>query len=110
MNFSKGDIVLVKYSFGIHPAYVIYDNGDLDVVVCMITSTERHEKEEIEIPQGEGDIKKTSYIRTHKIATITKKSLGALIGSVSEQFAHKVERKMSAWLYANQPPVQPPST
>jgi mRNA-degrading endonuclease toxin of MazEF toxin-antitoxin module len=76
VDFSRGDLVLVKFPFGIHPAYVLYDNGDADVLVCMITSTQRNEKEEIEIPSGEGNIKHTSYIRTHKIASVSKNIVG----------------------------------
>jgi mRNA-degrading endonuclease toxin of MazEF toxin-antitoxin module len=67
--------------------------------VCLITSTRRDDPEEIEIPQGEGNIKHTSYIRTHKIATIPKNLVGsAIIGKVSEQFARKVGLTMAAWL------------
>jgi mRNA-degrading endonuclease toxin of MazEF toxin-antitoxin module len=99
VNFRYGDIVLVNYPFGPHPAYVIYDSGDSDVVVCMITSHKRSEQEEIEIPQGEGNIKHTSYIRTHKIATISKKLVGsAIIGKVSRPFAREVALKLTSWL------------
>ena len=96
--FSRGDIVLVAYSFGVHPAYVIYDNGDKDVIVCMITSTRRNESEEIEIPAGEGNIKHTSYIRTHKIASISKNTVNGLLGKVSVSFATEVEEKLASWL------------
>jgi mRNA-degrading endonuclease toxin of MazEF toxin-antitoxin module len=99
VSFSQGDIVLVKYSFGIHPAYVVYDNGDQDLVVCMITSTRRGEPEEIEIPQGEGNIRHTSYIRTHKIATVPKNIVSAaIVGSVSSDFARGVALKLASWL------------
>ena len=98
MNFARGDVVLVRYSFGIHPAYVLYDNGDKDVVVCMITSTRRNEPEEIEIPAGEGNIKRTSYIRTHKIASISKSAISGLLGKVSASFAAEVEKTMASWL------------
>ncbi|MDR1649871.1 MAG: type II toxin-antitoxin system PemK/MazF family toxin [Synergistaceae bacterium] len=99
LDFSTGDLVLVKFSFGLHPAYVLYDNGDLDVLVCMITSTQRHEKEEIEIPLGEGNIKHTSYIRTHKITSIPKTMAGKrVIGKVSSSFAIEVEEKLFSWL------------
>jgi mRNA-degrading endonuclease toxin of MazEF toxin-antitoxin module len=99
VNFSKGDIVLVKFAFGLHPAYVLYDNGDLDLLVCMITSTQRSESEEVEIPQGECNIKNKSYIRTHKIASISKRNVGAaIIGKVSKSFAAKVARTMESWL------------
>ena len=98
VNFSRGDIVIVRYSFGIHPAYVIYDNGDKDVIVCMITSTQRNELEEVEIPAGEGNIKHTSYIRTHKIASISKKAISGLLGKVSVSFAAQVEKTLASWL------------
>jgi mRNA-degrading endonuclease toxin of MazEF toxin-antitoxin module len=99
VDFSRGDLVLVKFPFGTHPAYVLYDNGDVDVLVCMITSTQRHEKEEIEILSGEGNIKHTSYIRTHKIASVSKNITGkAIIGKVSSDFAINVEEKLSSWL------------
>jgi mRNA-degrading endonuclease toxin of MazEF toxin-antitoxin module len=99
VDFSRGDLVLVKFSFGIHPAYVLYDNGDLDVLVCMVTSTQRDEKEEIEIPSGEGNIKHTSYIRTHKLASISKTLVGmTIIGKVSSSFAIRVEETLSSWL------------
>ena len=98
VNFSRGDIVIVKYSFGIHPAYVIYDNGDRDVIVCMITSTQRNEMEEVEIPTGEGNIRHTSYIRTHKIASISKNAVSGLLGRVSVSFATQVEKTLASWL------------
>jgi mRNA-degrading endonuclease toxin of MazEF toxin-antitoxin module len=99
VDFSRGDLVLVKFPFGIHPAYVLYDNGDLDVLVCMITSTQRDEKEEIEIPLGEGNIKHTSYIRTHKLASISKTLVSmTIIGKVSSSFAVRVEETLSSWL------------
>ena len=99
IDFARGDLVLVKFSFGMHPAYVVYDNGDSDVVVCMITSHQRKEKEEIEILAGEGNIKHTSYIRTHKIAAVSKSVVGkAIIGKVSPSFAGQVEEKLFSWL------------
>ena len=98
VTFSRGDIVLVEYSFGIHPAYVIYDNGDADVIVCMITSTRRNDLEEVEIPMGEGNIKHTSYIRTHKIASISKNAVRGLLGKVSVSFAVQVEKILASWL------------
>jgi mRNA-degrading endonuclease toxin of MazEF toxin-antitoxin module len=99
VDFSRGDLALVKFSFGIHPAYVLYDNGDADVLVCMITSTQRNEKEEIEILSGEGNIRHTSYIRTHKITSVPKNIVSkAIIGKVSLPFALKVEEKLSSWL------------
>ena len=102
VNFSRGDVVLVRYSFGTHPAYVLYDNGDKDVIVCMITSTRRNELEEIEIPVGEGNIKHTSYIRTHKVASISKDAISGLLGKVSISFAAKVEKTLAAWLKLSQ--------
>ena len=99
IDFSRGDLVLVNFSFGLHPAYVLYDNGDMDVVVCIITSTQRWEKEEVEIPRGEGNIKHTSYVRTHKIATVSKNIVGkAIVGKVSEPFALQVENTLFSWL------------
>ena len=102
INFSRGDIVIVKFSFGAHPAYVLYDNGDRDVIVCMITSTRRNEVEEIEIPTGEGNIKHTSYIRTNKIASISKTAISGLLGKVSALFATEVEKKLASWLKLSQ--------
>jgi mRNA-degrading endonuclease toxin of MazEF toxin-antitoxin module len=95
LKYSKGDIVIVNYPFGPHPSYVVYDGGDDDVVVCMITSTRRSGPEEVEIPSGEGNIRHTSYVRPHKISTIPKKIVGAhKIGTVSELFRKSVDLKL----------------
>lgn len=99
VDYAKGEIVLVNFSFGLHPGFVVYDNGDDDVVILVITSRGRGDPEEVEIPQGEGNIARTSYVRTHKIATVSKSVVSnRKIGSVSPEFLEKVRKVIFAWL------------
>jgi mRNA interferase MazF len=73
------DIILIPFpltdlaSQKIRPALQLSDTGDEDIILCAI-STKKHSAYDIKItPDKANGLKKISYIRSNKIATIAKR-------------------------------------
>jgi len=93
---AKGDIVLISFPFTnlsgskLRPAVVLADNH-LDILVCFITSQfSRQEATDVSlIPNLLNGLKKTSLIRTSKIATLDRTLIKGILGRLSQ--TEKVE-------------------
>ena len=87
---SKGDVILISFPFTdlsgnkLRPAVVIAES-DNDVTVCFITTQiQWHEATDIKLsPTANNGLKKSSLIRTSKIATLDKILAKGLLGQLS---------------------------
>ena len=97
----KGDIVLLPFPFtnlrGIkkRPAVVLY-SGNIDVVVTFIT-TQLKWTEETDVmvePDGLNRLKKTSLIRTNKLATLDIELIIGKIGELKTEQIVELDNKL----------------
>lgn len=94
------DIILIPFpltdlvSQKIRPALQLSDPADEDIVLCAI-STKRHSKFDIQVkPTKVNGLKKISYIRSNKIATIEKKLALAKLGELDMTSKKSVQNKL----------------
>ena len=86
-TYLKGDILLVEFPFvtGTHgkrrPALVLLDTGDSDVVVARITTQPPQSSLDVGISDWQAaGLRSPSFVRTAKIATISKSLVSSKIG------------------------------
>lgn len=88
---SKGDVVLIVFPFTdlsgnkLRPAVILIETEE-DITVCFITSqTQRREPSDLILSPNEiNRLKKTSLVRTNKIATLDKSLSKGLIGRLTK--------------------------
>lgn len=95
LNF--GDIVLLKFpftdgrSFKRRPALIINDFSDGDIIVCRITSQIYETHYDVLLENWEKcGLKLPSVIRVHKLATLEKELVEALMGRIDDPTKSKV--------------------
>ena len=102
---AKGDIVLISFPFTdlsgskLRPAVVLADST-LDLTVCFI-STQLSWQETTDIvltPTAANGLRKSSLIRTSKIATLDKVLAKGLLGRLSEQEVSELNTKLKQLL------------
>lgn len=111
VTFSFGDIILATIhglpkgnpmsgiAGKIHTFMVIHDSGDSDLTVCMVTSNMCGDKYEVKVQKGDGKLHHDSYIRTHKIALLSKRlDNPILLGPLKQETADKVRETIISWL------------
>ncbi len=90
MRYSSGDILLIRFPFSDgtreakRPAVVLYDAGDLDILLCRITAQAHFSADDFAVSDWKSSgLLKQSYVRVAKMATLEKgmvdKKLGALL-------------------------------
>ena len=78
----------------IRPALQLSDPQDNDIVLCAI-STKKHSSFDIKIaPTKANGLKKVSYIRIDKIATIEKRLALAKLGDIDAKSKSSVQSKL----------------
>jgi mRNA interferase MazF len=94
------DIILIPFpltdlaSQKIRPALQLSDTQDNDIVLCAI-STKKHSVYDIKItPTVANGLKKISYIRSNKIATIEKRLALAKLGDLDNKSKQAVQIKL----------------
>ncbi len=94
------EIILIPFpltdlaSQKIRPALQLTDTGDEDIVLCAI-STKRHSPFDIKLsPTKVNGLKKVSYVRTNKIATIEKRLALAKLGDLDGVTKKLVQKKL----------------
>ena len=94
------DIILIPFpltdlaSQKIRPALQLSDARDEDVVLCAI-STKKHSSYDIKVtPNKTNGLKKVSYIRSNKIATIEKRLALAKLGDLDGDARKSVQTKL----------------
>lgn len=94
------DIILIPFpltdlaSQKIRPALQLSNTGDEDIILCAI-STKKHSSFDIKItPTKANGLKKVSYIRSNKIATIEKRLALAKLGDLDEKSKSMVHEKL----------------
>ena len=97
-EFRFGDIILIRFPFTDasgakkHPALVLHDTSDNDIIICRITSQVKETKFDIEVTdQQSTGLKLASIIRLHKIVTIEKTLVDKKMGALSETDAKSVK-------------------
>lgn len=97
---NANDIILVPFpltnlsSQKIRPALQLSNLSDSDVIFCAI-STKKHSSFDIPVkPNASNGLKRTSYIRTNKIATIEQKLVLAKLGVLGTLSQQKVRGKL----------------
>ena len=104
MHYDFGDVVLIRFPFSDagrsvqRPALVIYDNRDLDLVLCRITTKPCFSETDFNVSRWkEAGLLKVSYARLAKMATLEKgmvyRKLGLLKSSDADS-AMKILKKM----------------
>ena len=98
------DIILIPFpltdlaSQKIRPALQLSNRADGDVILCAI-STKRHSSYDVKlIPSKTNGLKKVSYIRSNKIATIEKRLALAKLGDLDVKTAKVVQSKLKKLL------------
>ncbi len=93
-KYNFGDIVLLKFPFtdGItfkkRPAIIIKDTKDGDVVVARITSQLINTEFDVFIENWrESGLKLPSVIRLHKLASLEKNIIDAILGKIDNELA-----------------------
>lgn len=96
------DIILIPFpltdlaSQKIRPALQLSDAQDDDIILCTI-STKKHSSFDIKItPTKANGLKKVSYIRTNKIATIEKRLALAKLGNLDVCTKELVQTKLKS--------------
>jgi len=94
------DIILIPFpltdlaSQKIRPALQLSDTLDEDIILCAI-STKKHSAYDIKItPTKANGLKKVSYVRTNKIATIEKRLALAKLGDLDGKSKQSVQAKL----------------
>ncbi len=94
------DIILIPFpltdlaSQKIRPALQLSDPQEDDIVLCAI-STKKHSSFDIKIaPAKANGLKKVSYIRSNKIATIEKRLALAKLGDLDGKTKTSVQEKL----------------
>jgi mRNA interferase MazF len=97
LNF--GDIVLLKFPFTDgknykrRPALIINDFDDGDVIVCRITSQIYKTPFDLYLDNWqEFGLKLPSVIRVHKLATLEKDLVEAILGKIDDQRKIKLNK------------------
>lgn len=98
LNF--GDIVLLKFpftdgkSYKKRPALVISDSEDGDIIVCRVTSQLYKTFYDIFVEDWKSvGLKLPSIIRVHKLATLEKSMVDAIIGRTSNDLKTIIKQK-----------------
>ena len=92
MSYNFGDILLIRFPFtdqsrmSKRPALVLYDDGDLDILLCRVTTRPCFSDADFVLTYWkESGLLKKSYIRPGKMATLQKdmvdKKLGQLLSA-----------------------------
>jgi mRNA-degrading endonuclease toxin of MazEF toxin-antitoxin module len=104
-SYDCGDVVVVLFpttdgsvAAKKRPALVIRKNGREDLLLCMMTTVSRGEPEEVNVQAGEANLKKNTYIRTHKMMTVHESFISGTTGKVSDATWQKVIQTIKAWL------------
>ncbi len=104
-NYNARDVVAVLFPVtnpgGVakkRPALVLRKTGSEDLLLCMMTTIARGEPEEVFVPAGEANLKKDTYIRTHKMMTVHESFISSRIGTISEVTWSTVISAIKKWL------------
>ncbi len=97
----KGDIVLIPFpftnlvGFKKRPAVIIYNDG-IDIIVVFITTKLKwSEKTDVLLePGNENRLKKTSLIRTNKLATLDIELVIGKLGELSSSSLNELNIKL----------------
>jgi mRNA interferase MazF len=100
-----GDVVLLEYPFTdldgvkLRPAIVVLDTEDTDIIVLRATSQHWETEYDFDLMdwQSAGLLKATT-IRTHKIATLKSTLVKRVLGSLSENDATELSKRLSRLL------------
>lgn len=102
MNF--GDIVLLKFPFTDgktikkRPALVLKDFEDGDILVCRITSQLYDTEYDVLIKNWQqAGLKLPSVIRVHKVATLEKNMIEAVMGNIENALVIKTKTIFRHW-------------
>ncbi len=98
-HYSFGDVVLIKFPFSDgkravqRPALVIYDNRDLDLLLCRITTKPSFSETDFKVAGWEeAGLLKVSYARSAKMATLEKGMVNRKLGSLKSFDADKARK------------------
>ena len=90
MHYDFGDIVLIRFPFSDgkravqRPALVLYDNRDLDLVLCRVTTKPCFSDADFKIDDWKGaGLLKISYVRVSKMATLEKEMISRNLGALA---------------------------
>ena len=105
-KIETGNIVLLKFSFtdGItykrRPALLLKDFEDGDLLVCRITSKIYKSKYDIYFDNwAKLGLKLPSVVRVHKMATLEKDTIEAIMGQIDETTLEKVKSLYTSILF-----------
>ena len=92
-GFVKGDVIVLEFPFSDlsaykrRPALIIKVPKGEDIIICQITAKSQEESVEILLKNedfNKGKLKRDSFVRIDKIATIKKSRIKYKIGSLKE--------------------------
>jgi mRNA interferase MazF len=103
-SYSFGDILLLRFPYsdmgGIakRPAFVLYDSGDMDILVCRVTTQRHSTTADFDLNDWKSaGLLRRSHVRIAKMATLEKQVVERKLGKVSAldiAKAQKIVRRM----------------
>jgi len=91
IRYEFGDIFLIQFPFtdpskmSKRPAVVLYDNGDMDVLLCRVTTRPYFSSTNFKVTDWkEIGLLRESYIRVGKMATLEKDIVDRKLGSLKD--------------------------
>ena len=96
--YNLGDIILIRFphtdmkSVSKRPALVLYDAGDLEIVIARITTQEYESPFDFKILKWkEAGLLAESYIRVDKLATIEKRYIIRKLGCLDNEAVARIK-------------------
>lgn len=103
MHYDFGDVVLIRFPFSDaqravqRPALVLYDNRDLDLVLCRITTRPCFSETDFKIVEWkQSGLLKPSYVRVSKVATLEKEMVNRKLGALNLSDSTDTKRILTA--------------
>jgi mRNA interferase MazF len=91
IKYELGDILLIQFPFtdpskvSKRPAVVLYDNGDMDVLLCRVTTRPCFSSTDFKVADWRKiGLLRESYIRVGKMATLEKDIVDRKLGSLKD--------------------------
>ena len=102
-DFDFGDVVLIRFPFSDgrksvqRPALVLYDNRDLDLLLCRVTTKPYNSKTDFKFLDWKGaGLLKTFYVRLGKMATLEKGMVNRRLGNLGHSDSAQAKEILKA--------------
>jgi len=99
MTYNFGEILLMRFPFtdssrlSKRPAVVLYDGGDLDILLCRVTTQPHFSFTDFKVTDWRiGGLLRESYVRVEKMATLEKDIISRKLGKLVPEDINKIKK------------------